>query len=58
MTALEERLTTVGDIVIRIEERLGGVATKSLMWGVFAGTLGVALLTLLGHLLIRTLGGG
>ena len=56
MTALEAGMKTINDTVIEINTKMDGLASKSYVLTIFGMTGGLAVLTFIGHVLIRTLG--
>ena len=58
MDNLEGTVKSINDTVIEINTKLDGVASKSYVLTIFAVTGGVALLSILGHLLVRVMSTG
>ena len=55
MGALEDDIGEVTQSCTRIETRLESVASKSQLWQVFAGILGTAVVSLVAHVILRSL---
>ena len=56
MTALEAGMKSINDTVIEINAKMDGLASKTYVLTIFGMTGGLAVLTFIGHVLIRTLG--
>ncbi len=57
MGALETQVIDIGKGIARIETKLDEMASKSLLWQVFAGSGALAVLTFVAYLLVRSSGG-
>lgn len=58
MNNLEGTVKSINDTVIEINTKLDDVASKTYVLTIFAVTGGLALLSILGHLLVRVLSSG
>ena len=58
MAALETGVKTINDTVIEINTKMDGLASKSYVLTIFGMTGGLAVLTFIGHLLLRSIGSG
>jgi len=56
MSALEEKADSIRDSCTRIETKLDGMASKTFVLTIFGLTGGGLLISLIGHLLIRSIG--
>ena len=50
---LESKIEKVNDLCIEIKTKLENVATSASVWKLFAGTLGISVLTFIGHIFLR-----
>ena len=62
MTALEATTRSINETVIRIDEKLSGLsetaASKAYVLTIFGVTGGIAVLTFIGHIVLRAVGSG
>jgi len=56
METLESSVKTVSDTVIRIEAKMDGLASKTYVLTIFGITGGLAVLTFIGHIILRAIG--
>ena len=55
MELLEGKIDALSTICTQISTKLNGMATEAFVWKTFAGAIGVAVFTLIAHVMLRSM---